>query len=164
MSAYQRNKLYWGLVLVSINLLVFISLFTLTELSYRIYRDGLREAFVKLANTFLDVPYSSIGTANWVISDSELGYRLNPNHDGVNSLSIRHEEIVVPKPRNTFRLIFLGDSVSFDRPGFVSYTRDMLRKEGSIEAINASVPGYTTYQELVFSKNICCPPLPTFSS
>ena len=139
MSAHQRNRLLRGPYVVSINLLACISLFILLELSYRIHRDGLREAFVNLVNNFKSVPYSSIGTGGWVISDSDLGYRLNPQKEGINSLSMRNEEIAIPKPNKIYRLIVLGDSISFDRPGLVSYTRDVLKQERGIEVINASV-------------------------
>jgi lysophospholipase L1-like esterase len=98
------------------------------------------------------VPYSNLGTHNWVISDPVLGYRLNPGRKGINSLSIRDKEIVIPKPKGLFRLIYLGDSIPWDKHGFVDYTRETLVKEGNIEVINAGVPGYGTYQELMFLK------------
>jgi lysophospholipase L1-like esterase len=135
------------------NLLVLTVLFAIIELSYRVYTDGFSGAFVTLANYVRETPYSNLGTGNWVVSDEILGYRLNPRRSGVNSLSVRHGEIVVPKPQNLYRVIYLGDSIPYDDPGFVSYTREMLSTEGSLEVINAGVPGYTTYQELAFFKN-----------
>ena len=46
----------------------------------------------------------------------------------------------------------LGDSIPWADPGFVSYIEQMLSKEGNFEVINAAVPGYTAYQELLFFK------------
>jgi lysophospholipase L1-like esterase len=135
-----------------VNLSVLLVLFLVLELSYRIYRDGIPEAFTNIANYFRDVPYSSIGTGQGAISDEILGYRLNPAQKGVNSLSTWGDEIAVPKPTQVYRIIFLGDSVLAQNPGLVDYTRDRLPQQGKIEVINAAVPGYTTYQELMFLK------------
>src|SRR5262249_15162127 len=40
----------------------------------------------------------------------------------------------------------------WDKPGFVDGLSDQIRDRGAVEVINASVPGYTSYQELVFFK------------
>jgi hypothetical protein len=77
-------------------------------------------------------------------------YMLNPGREGVNSLSIRHNEIIIPKPKGLFRLVYFGDSIPWDNPGFVNHTAEALSKLGNIEVINAATPGYTTYQELLF--------------
>jgi lysophospholipase L1-like esterase len=137
--------------LVAGNLLVLFALFTVMELGYRIRRDGMPQAFVNLANYFLEVPYSNLGTGTWVVYDEVLGYRLNPASAGVNSLSVvGEEEVSIPKPAGQFRVLVLGDSVPFDDDGFPTLLRRKLQAEGDYDVINASVPGYTTYQELLF--------------
>lgn len=138
--------------IVGANFLVFVLLFALAELAYRIYRDGVPGAFVNLAENFGAAPNSNLGTHNWVIGDAVIGYRLNPNQPGVNRLSIRGGDVAIPKPPGLFRLIVLGDSIPWDNPGFVRIMSDRLSQTGTIEVINASVPGYTTYQELMFLK------------
>lgn len=148
----KRKRLATGSVLVAVNLLVFFCLFSVAEISYRIYRDGFARAFIGLANDFLRVPYSNLGTSNWVIYDEELGYRLNPAREEFNERSVRHGEIAVPKPKDVYRIMFLGDSVPWDRSGFVKHTRDSLEPKGPFEIINASVPGYTSYQEVLLYK------------
>jgi len=125
-------------------------LFALLELGARIHRDGFKGA---LARLFADeqVPYSNLGTGKWVISDPELGYRLNPAGDEINELSVRHPEITMPKPAGLYRVIVLGDSIPFGRyGGFVSSLAEQLAARGTIEVINAGVPGYTSYQEVRF--------------
>jgi lysophospholipase L1-like esterase len=97
-------------------------------------------------------PYASIGTGNWVVSDPELGYRLNPARKYINSRSIHGPEITVPKPSGVFRVVVLGDSIPADQPSFVDELSDQLKGRGAVEVINASVPGYTSYQELTFFK------------
>jgi len=138
------------LVILS-NLIIAIILFALLELAYRIRVDGFFNAFANIIN-YYSVPYSNLGTSNWVIYDAELGYRLNPKRLNINSRSVRHEEIVLPKPQGTYRIIVLGDSVPWDKDGFVDYVREQLNGLGRYEVINASVPGYTSYQELLFFK------------
>ena len=96
------------------NLVVFAVLFAALELGVRIHRDGARETY----RHFVDgeaVPYSTLGTGRWVINDPELGYRLNPDTDEINALSIRHAEIATPKPPGLFRLVVLGDSIPWPR-------------------------------------------------
>ena len=139
-------------LVILINILIFIILFLFVELSYRVHRDGLNIAFFNLISHVRDVPYSNLGTSNWVIYDEQLGYRLNPNRPGINNLSVRHGDIVSPKPDGVYRIVVLGDSIPWDKPGFVSYMEDNLRKEGRVELINAAVPGYTAYQEVSFFK------------
>ena len=109
------------LVILS-NLIIAIILFALLELAYRIRVDGFFNAFANIIN-YYSVPYSNLGTSNWVICDVELGYRLNPERPNINSRSVRHEEIVLPKPEGLYRIIVLGDSVPWDKDGFVDYVR-----------------------------------------
>jgi lysophospholipase L1-like esterase len=139
------------LALLAGNLALFTLLFLLLELGYRVRRDGLREAFARMARGHAP-PYSNLGTGNWVVYDPELGYRLNPAGDGINEMSIRHPPIALPKPVGLFRLLVLGDSIPWDRPGFVEQLGEDLKDRGPLETINASVPGYTSYQELLLLK------------
>lgn len=89
--------------------------------------------------------------AKWLVTDPDLGYRLNPNAETVNTLGIRHPEITTPKPPNRYRVVVVGDSVSWDADGFVTRMRDRLQapRGVEVEVINAAIPGYTTYQERV---------------
>lgn len=143
-----RRFCYVGII----NLLVFLGLFCLAELSYRVHREGVEKATRNLLEYLRDVPYSNLGTGNWVIYDDQLGYRLNPNKSGINTLSVRHGDITSPKPHGKYRIVVLGDSIPWDRLGFVSDMGELLSQEPNIEVINAAVPGYTAYQEVLFYK------------
>ena len=66
--------------ILGINALVFLLLFVLGEISYRMYRNGITGAF----GSGFNVPQSNLGTDNWVIYDEALGFRLNPDQPGVN--------------------------------------------------------------------------------
>jgi lysophospholipase L1-like esterase len=133
------------------NALMTLVLLGLLELGYRIYRDGFSKAFSNIVK-HSGVPYSNLGTSNWMIYDDELGYRLTPDGPNINRLSVRHGELAIPKPPGLYRVIVLGDSVPWDKDGFVSQLGEELNGLGTYEMINASVPGYTTYQELLFFK------------
>ncbi|HEU4502606.1 MAG TPA: SGNH/GDSL hydrolase family protein [Nitrospira sp.] len=135
-------------------LLLFLALFSVAELAYRVRVDGgVKKATRNLLGYVRDVPYSNLGTGHWVIYDDQLGYRLNPNRSGINSLSVRHGEIINPKPPGKYRVLVLGDSIPWDKLGFVDYLTELLSKEADIEVINAAVPGYTAYQEVIFFKS-----------
>jgi lysophospholipase L1-like esterase len=144
-------KLKRIIIILLSNAVITLVLLGLLELGYRIYRDGFSKAFGNIVK-HSGVPYSNLGTSNWVIYDDELGYRLNPDRPNINRLSVRHGEIAIPKPPSLYRVIVLGDSIPWDKGGFVSHLREELNGRGNYEVLNASVPGYTTYQELLFFK------------
>ena len=129
-----------------VNLVILVSGFAILEIGYRVHRAGVRQAFQELATG----ANSDSGDPVWVIADDALGYRLNPNNAGINERSIRHGGISVPKPADLNRVIYLGDSLPYDPDGFVAMTRRRLGGSANIEVINASTPGYTSYQEVLF--------------
>ncbi len=135
--------------LVFVNCIVFLVLFVAAEIFSRVYREGFTNVVADIVHYFDEAPYSNLGTSNWVIFDEELGYRLNPRKDDFNNLSIRHGEVAIPKPEEVRRIIYLGDSIPWDEGGFVKQTRDFLKEKGQFDVINAAVPGYTTYQEVL---------------
>ncbi len=73
-----------------------------------------------------------------------------------NSLGLRSPEITLAKPRDTFRILVLGDSVTFgwSLRGEDTYASQLasllatLRPNQRVEVINSGVSGYGTWQEL----------------
>ena len=73
-----------------------------------------------------------------------------------NSLGLRSPEVTLTKPPDTFRILVLGDSVTFgwSLRGEDTYASQMasllatLRPNQRVEVINAGVSGYGTWQEL----------------
>lgn len=88
---------------------------------------------------------------HWAVPDPRAGYRLNPDYKGHNSYSFRGPEPELEPPAGLVRLLFLGDSVTWPRDGFVARLRDRL--DGQAEVLNAGVPGYTTHQEIEFYRS-----------
>lgn len=85
-------------------------------------------------------------SVSWLAPDADLGYKLNPAGEAVNSLGIRHAEIGPRSKGDAERVIVIGDSVAYDDDGFVALLRKQLGEQ-KLEVINASIPGYTTFQE-----------------
>ena len=92
--------------------------------------------------------------------DTPLRWRFSPS-DGRNSLGLRNRE-VGPKKAESFRILFLGDSlIWYGGTGSGELYTELLERRlnarspngpSSFEVINAGIPGYTTYQEFEFLK------------
>jgi len=91
-----------------------------------------------------------------ILVDSPVLYTLNPEHPEVNSRRLRGKEIKVPKPAGIFRVLILGDSVTYGvrvarENTFASLLERMLTSiHIPSEVLNAGVLGYTTYNEVQF--------------
>jgi lysophospholipase L1-like esterase len=133
--AFSNKSSAWKVfVILLANLLLFVLFFIVGETAIRVYFS-----WKKHGND----------TADWLIPDRDLDYKLNPTSARVNSLGIRHDELELEKPGGLFRVIVLGDSVAFPEDGFVAILRQKLSgiPDIPVEVINAAIPGYTTYQE-----------------
>ena len=105
------------------------------------------------------------GTPGFFVSDPVRGQRLSANYAGwfagvpvrTNSLGFRSSrEDVLAKGPNTFRILVLGDSVTFGHGAvhdYPSLLEDLLKKwrpEIDWQVWNLGVPGYNTSQELSY--------------
>lgn len=105
------------------------------------------------------------------IKDEELGWRLKPNTEDywgtssrrvkvkINNKGLRGPELSYNKDPNAFRILYLGDSVTFGYsleneetfPYLIeSFLEERLRRE--IETVNAGVDGYSQWQEYIYLK------------
>lgn len=83
--------------------------------------------------------------------DEELFWKTIPNTEFTNSQGFRGSlDVAVVNRRDAIRILILGDSCSFlGRKLYVDFLYDQLAKdypETDFEIINASVPGYTSFQ------------------
>ncbi len=87
----------------------------------------------------------------WAVYDPDLGYRLNPRFGDINADGLRDRPLG-PKGARP-RLVVLGDSVGFYGDTvddtWVAHLRAALPQA---EVVNASIKGYTNYQELLYLK------------
>jgi hypothetical protein len=105
------------------------------------------------------------GTPGFFLSDAARGQRLAAGYDGwfagvpvhINSLELRDpREYDLKKRSNTFRILVLGDSVTFGHGSVYEHTYPYLteqrleawRPDIDWQVWNAAVPGYNTSQEL----------------
>jgi lysophospholipase L1-like esterase len=94
----------------------------------------------------------------WVWQGKDAYWELNTNAQG-----LRHPKEINPqKTGNTFRIICLGDSVTFGQDVDDQYTyssqleqilAQSFRNRFNIEVINAGVPGYSSRQGLIYSSS-----------
>jgi lysophospholipase L1-like esterase len=95
------------------------------------------------------------GASNFVMPDKDLIWKLNPTLNGykvLNSLGFRDDHYDADA---NIKILLLGDSISWGAGVsetellFPQLLESMLKKDyKSVEVINASVPGYSTFQEL----------------
>ncbi len=105
------------------------------------------------------------------LTDANRGQRLAPGYEGwfagvpvrINSLGFRdRQEYSLEKPAKTFRIIVLGDSVTFGHgtlddttyPYLLEQRLKKWRPDVAWEVWNLGVPGYNTGQELAYLEQI----------
>jgi hypothetical protein len=111
------------------------------------------------------------GTPGFFVADAELGQRLAPGYDGwfagvpvkINELGFRDpREFDLEKNAPTFRILVLGDSVTFGHGAIYEVTYPYLleqrlrqwRPEVDWQVWNLGVPGYNTSQELAYLERV----------
>ena len=111
------------------------------------------------------------GQPGLFLSDAVRGQRLAPNYDGwfagipvhINNLGFRDpRDYSIAKQSNTFRILFLGDSVTFGHGSVYEHTYPYLveqklkawRPDVDWQVWNLAVPGYNTSQELEHLKEV----------
>ena len=98
-------------------------------------------------------------------TDPEVRFSLVPNQRGwiddgfvtTNSIGFRGADIEMPKPAGRFRIVVLGDSVTFgwgvnDADTFCARMEQFVHSrmpDSDVEIVNLAVPGYGTRQEVV---------------
>ena len=90
------------------------------------------------------------------MKDGELFWKLVPGHSSgqvvINQDGFRAPELIRPKPDGTFRILALGDSVTFgfnvaQKETYAYKLAQFLRRRyTNTEVINAGVPGYSSWQ------------------
>ncbi|HZT55352.1 MAG TPA: SGNH/GDSL hydrolase family protein [Burkholderiaceae bacterium] len=141
------------------NALVFAVVFALGEFAVRAWREGGLVAGLQSFAWPNDRPHGA-GTGDWFRADAELGYTLDPGRPEVSSLRIRHGELG-PKEKGAFRLLLIGDSVTWPADGFAALLAARLCAERpQVETINAAVPGYTAHQERLHLARLLAPVAP----
>jgi lysophospholipase L1-like esterase len=136
------KEIRWFFSLAVINLVIIVP-----ELALRVI-DFQYEPGVLYANLRPEV-YSGF------VPDKELLWKLPRSKPGVNSLGFPGKEIVTPKAKKVFRILFLGDSCTEqDYARLVEkILNDRLVPDATrYEAIRLAVSGYSSYQGRVMAE------------
>jgi hypothetical protein len=111
------------------------------------------------------------GRPGFYVSDAVLGQRLAPNYDGwfagqpvrINALGFRDDrDYAIEKPAGTFRILVLGDSVTFGHgtrsdttyPYLLEQRLREWKPDTEWQVWNLGVPGYATSQELAYLERV----------
>lgn len=111
------------------------------------------------------------GRPGFYLSDPELGQRLSPGYDGwfagvpvrINSLGFRDQrDYELQKPPGAFRILVLGDSVTFGHgtrsdttyPFLLEQRLRAWKPDVEWQVWNLGVPGYATSQELAYLERV----------
>lgn len=79
------------------------------------------------------------------VHDQDLFWKFPQSSPGINSYGFRTSEVENPKPPGKFRILFLGNSCTYQ--GFPGMTELILRDiHPGVECLNFAIPGYTSYQ------------------
>jgi len=87
--------------------------------------------------------------------DEKLFWKMKSSNPHINSMGFPGKEIAVPKPANTYRMLFMGDSVPFQgHTKMVEYFVRTRFPESpyKFESITMAVPGYSSHQGRVLTE------------
>jgi len=95
------------------------------------------------------------------IKDPVLFWKMAPGKQDINSQGFRDREFNPGKEEGVYRIVCMGDSITFGWPTEIdnTYPNTLERllaerfREKRFEVINAGVPGYTTFQGLLLLEN-----------
>jgi lysophospholipase L1-like esterase len=131
---------------LTLTAVVLIMLFAVLEAGFRIWRTASARS-----------PRPNTLESTWVQYDEDLVYRLKPNFGAFNEHGLYDHPL--DKASGRFRVLVLGDSVAFGgrdvNDTIAGRVEGILNTYGALaptDLINAAVPGYTNYQELVYLK------------
>ncbi len=150
----RLNKLILNLCLPLLSILMCL---VILEIALRVY-ESFRYNQVPMHIVDNQVPMHIVDNQvpMHIVVDSPIIYGLNPEHPGISSQGLYDDEVSIPKPEGTYRILVLGDSVSFGPKvsrdkNFPNHLEYLLRKQFRLaEVINSGVSGYTAYNELQY--------------
>jgi len=132
----------WLMMIAVLNFFVVVPELTLRTAEFR-YEPGIQFGFPRPRN-FLRFEL-----------DPELFWKLPSSRSDVNSLGFIGDEIPVPKPPDTYRILFLGDSVT--QQGYPEIVERVLNGgtlggNTSFEAVNLAMAGYSSHQGRILAE------------
>lgn len=134
-------------------IIMLVSIFIVVEIGARLY------AAFSLQGKYSEMYRYSL--------DRDIFYEFTPNWEGeyfpgyfvkINSFGLNDDEIEIQKPKNTLRILCLGDSMTFGwrvnkENAYPNRLEKLLQNTSSnmtFQVINAAIPGYNARQEVAY--------------
>ena len=142
--ASRGKPVAWLLVIASFNLMIVAPELTLRGAGFR-YESNIQFGYPRPEDFTTLVP------------DEFLFWKLAPG-PGVNSMGFPGDEIETPKPADTYRILFLGDSCTWQ--GYPTGVKLFLewdaagKSQRRFDAVSLAVPGYTSYQGRIVAERL----------
>lgn len=92
------------------------------------------------------------------VPDEKLLWKFSTEDPNINSLGFRGREVIVPKPGHVYRILFLGDSCTWQGYPIVVekyLNENMLAHPKEAECVMLAVPGYSSHQGRVLAEMYC---------
>jgi len=147
--ALNNNKPYsWLLIIIIFNMLIVIP-----ELLLRVIDFHHESKIQYMKNT----KFGALRPEHYkhFIPDKDLFWKLPSANPNVNSLGFPGPEITTPKPAHTYRILYLGDSVT--QLGYSQYVQMFLNSYPApdslaYECVALAVSGYSSYQGKILAE------------
>ena len=142
--ASRGKPVAWLLVIASFNLMIVAPELTLRGAGFR-YESNIQFGYPRPEDFTTLVP------------DEFLFWKLAPG-PGVNSMGFPGDEIEMPKPADTYRILFLGNSCTWQ--GYPTGVKLFLewdaagKSQRRFDAVSLAVPGYTSYQGRIVAERL----------
>ncbi len=178
-AQYFLKMLFWGTggFLLILMIITWVCVYSKIKKSFKGEKQFIIERQIKISwkNIFailLGLPVIYVvflGGIDWLsrppllIKDPVLFYRFNSNCGGeINTLGFRGSPVFFNKGPSTFRIICMGDSVTFGdhvkfEEAYPKVLEEILNDKCSVkkyEVINAGVYGYTSYQGVLYLREM----------
>ncbi len=133
----------WLILFITLNLLIVVPELSLRLLNFN-YGPGV--SYGNLVPKF----------TKYFVPDEKLMWKYSSNDPGVNSYGFYGPEVILPKPANTVRILFFGDSCA--EQDYASFLEDKLNKNKSnpdikFECLIFAIAGYSSFQGRVLVEN-----------
>ena len=146
-SAIMKIRSNIFLILIVLNILVIAP-----ELFFRVidfhYESGIQAD--------KNVEFAGLRPEHYLhyVPDDNLFWKLPSSNPQVNSLGFPGDNIIIPKPPKTYRILYLGDSVT--QLGYAQYVETYLNKYLAgdsliFDCVTLAVSGYSSYQGAILA-------------
>jgi lysophospholipase L1-like esterase len=156
---FFRAKVYAARKEVLLALSSLAVIFAATEVAFRFYIVKIdppqQTLYLDTGSIRLDRIYSPHHYLNYFLTPQ---YRSWDGLNRHNSFGFRGEEIIIPKPKDTFRIAALGESSTYGtgvasyKESYPFFLQKILREKYGylhVEVVNAGVGGYNSWESLI---------------